>query len=196
MVIFLIRHGMTAGNALKRYIGRTDEPLSQEGSTLARERGCFPAVRRVWVSPLLRTRQTAAILFPNAEQRVVPGLREMDFGDFENRSADEMEDDSAYRTWVKGNCVGPCPNGEQISEFSARACAAFIESVRTVQNEKEAVFVVHGGTIMAILSRFSAIQRSYYDWFCDNCGGWRAELSWNKDIPVLNNCTFLKELKF
>lgn len=195
MDIFLIRHGMTAGNALKRYIGRTDEPLSQKGGTLVQERGCFPAIQRVWVSPLLRTQQTAAILFPNAEQRVAFDLREMDFGDFENRSADEMEDDPAYRAWVEGNCIGPCPNGEQIAGFAARVRAAFIEAVRAEQNAKEAVFVVHGGTIMAILSGFSGAQRSYYDWFCGNCCGWRAELSWDKDTPVLNNCTYLKELE-
>ena len=29
--IYLIRHGQTPGNKLKRYIGTTDEQLSQEG---------------------------------------------------------------------------------------------------------------------------------------------------------------------
>ena len=31
MDIFLIRHGMTPGNREHCYIGRTDEPLSEEG---------------------------------------------------------------------------------------------------------------------------------------------------------------------
>jgi len=38
---------------------------------------------------------SAAILFPNAQQRVCTGLREMTFGDFEGRSAQEMADDPA-----------------------------------------------------------------------------------------------------
>ena len=31
MTVYLIRHGMNAGNREKRYIGRTDEPLCSEG---------------------------------------------------------------------------------------------------------------------------------------------------------------------
>ena len=29
--ILMLRHGMTPGNELRQYIGRTDEPLSQKG---------------------------------------------------------------------------------------------------------------------------------------------------------------------
>ena len=39
---------------------------------------------------MTRARQTARILFPEAEQIVVPGLREMDFGTFEGRNYVEM----------------------------------------------------------------------------------------------------------
>ncbi|MFR7736011.1 MAG: histidine phosphatase family protein [Eggerthella lenta] len=38
---------------------------------------------RVITSGMARTDQTARILFPNAELMACPGLREMDFGDFE-----------------------------------------------------------------------------------------------------------------
>ncbi|MEA5039959.1 MAG: histidine phosphatase family protein [Clostridiaceae bacterium] len=194
MEIFLIRHGMTAGNKAKRYIGRTDEPLSSEGEALARESGCFPDVRRVFVTPLLRTQQTASILFPNAEQRIEPDLREMDFGKFENRSADEMSSDYAYRAWVDGSCLSPCPGGEGVAGFAERVRAAFTEAVREKQSPARAIFVLHGGTIMAIMDGFSAEKRGYYDWFSQNCRGWRAALSWDGGRPVLHDCESLKTL--
>ena len=102
MQIYLIRHGQTAGNALRRYIGSTDQPLTPEGAEGAKAAGARRSVQSVFVTPLVRTQQTACILFPDAEQTVVPALREMDFGDFEDRSFEDMKDDPAYRAWVDG----------------------------------------------------------------------------------------------
>ncbi|MFR0667752.1 MAG: histidine phosphatase family protein [Faecalimonas umbilicata] len=48
MRIDLVRHGMTRGNEERRYIGITDEPLSERGRNLAEQvcmrgrRLCFP----------------------------------------------------------------------------------------------------------------------------------------------------------
>ena len=63
--IFFIRHGATEGNLRRRYIGRTDEPLCEAGIAQVKalqKRGI--SVDRLFVSPMLRTRQTADILFP------------------------------------------------------------------------------------------------------------------------------------
>ena len=67
----MLRHGPTEWNALGRIQGHTDIPLSDEG--LAKMRGCCAcrfAAARVFVSPLLRARQTAEAL----------GLRDADPG--------------------------------------------------------------------------------------------------------------------
>ena len=39
------------------------------------------------------------------------------------------------------------------------------------------LFVVHGGTIMAVLDRFSEPHRDYYDWQIGNAEGFRAEVT-------------------
>ncbi len=174
----LIRHGQTAGNAGRRYIGRTDEPLSPDGIALARQAAADPSVPLVYVSPMQRARQTAAILFPRAVQIVIPDLREMDFGDFEGRSADEMEHDTAYRAWVDGMCLGRCPGGESRAEFEARTVAAFVDAMRGAADARSldtAVFVVHGGTIMSVLSALAEPKRDYYDWHTSNLCGYEAD---------------------
>lgn len=175
MQVTLIRHGQTSGNALRRYIGSTDEPLSAQGAALCAQCGADAERETVYVSPMLRTRQTASILFPAARQVAMDGLREMDFGDFEGRSADEMTDDPAYRAWVEGQCLAPCPNGEGQRDFTRRVCAAFSAALDDAQAQgaPDAVFVVHGGTIMSVLSAMSRPAGEYYSYACGNCGGWR-----------------------
>ena len=73
--LLFIRHGATEGNLHHRYIGRTDEPLCEAGvaqvETL-RKQG--RSVDKLFVSPLLRTRQTAELLFPQMPYTVVDRL--------------------------------------------------------------------------------------------------------------------------
>jgi alpha-ribazole phosphatase len=179
MEIFLIRHGQTAGNRDRRYIGRTDEPLCEEGAAAAVSAGVYPEIRRVYVSPMRRARQTAELLFPNAEQVVCDGLREMDFGDFEGRNHAELESDGIYRAWLNGNCQSPCPHGEGVLGFSARVCAAFetITQNAACAGEEYVVIIAHGGTIMSLMSCYAAPERVYYAWYTENCHGFSARLS-------------------
>lgn len=189
MQVILLRHGMTPGNALRRYIGSTDEPLSAAGMEAAREKGAAPDVHSVFVTPLLRTQQTAHLLFPNAAQTVVSDLREMDFGVFENRSAAEMEHNAAYRAWVGGGCIDRCPDGESVAGFTSRVCAAFAQTVQALPKDaQKAFFVVHGGTIMALLSGFARPAVSYYDVLVKNCCGYVCTLGPGEDALPLTLC--------
>lgn len=162
--IELIRHGETAYQAEGRYQGRRDVPLSERGRRALRQ--AARTVDTVYVTPLRRTAETAAILFPQAEQLAVDALREMDFGAFEGRNYQEMARDPAYRAWVDGFCLGPCPGGEGKEAFCARVCPAFAALVDGAlgRGEAELVVVAHGGTQMAVMERFAEPQRPYFDW--------------------------------
>ena len=178
MQIYLIRHGLTEANKHFRYAGRTDVPLCAEGIAAAEAVGGICEVKEVYVTPLIRTQQTARILFPEAEQRIIPELQEMDFGDFEDRNAQEMENDAAYRAWVDSDCLTPCPNGDSMDRFAERVCAGFTQCIEAHQEKgTPAVFVVHGGTIMSILQRFGRPALSFYDAHVRNCHGFSCVLS-------------------
>jgi len=178
MELIILRHGKTVGNTENRYVGRTDEPLSNKYIDEVKAQGSDPEVLEVYVSPLIRTRQTAQILFPNAKQTVVKDLREMDFGDFEGRTGDEMVNDEAYLKWVDGSCEGLCPNGEDLNGFRNRVCRAFEQLTRDEikDGNERLVIVAHGGTIMAVMSSFTEAKRPYFDWFVPNCHGWRSNV--------------------
>lgn len=190
--LFLFRHGSTQGNLDGRYAGSTDEDLCDIGiDEVNKSRNLLLAGNNVeaslfkkfqmkgcaiFVSPMKRALHTADILFPSAEKIVIDDFAEMRFGLFENRSAEEMSKDSfigpLYKAWVDGNCIGKCPgdNGESKEEFSNRVCSAFENLCISLKNEHNLkdgdnlVIVSHGGTIMALLERFSKEKKNYFEW--------------------------------
>ena len=174
MNILLLRHGKTALNLHGRYQGRTDVPLCPEGEAELWELGVCPEIETVYVSPMRRAVRTAEICFPNARQVPVPDFREMDFGVFEGKNYREMADDAAYRAWVDGMCRGKCPGGESMQEFIDRVCAAFdrVAAAALAGGETQLVIAAHGGTIMALLSRYGRPEKDYYDWSAPNGGGY------------------------
>lgn len=169
MTIYLIRHGLTAGNLEERYIGRTDQPLCAAGTAQAQALTLkHTAFDAVYASPYIRCRETAEILFPGAEVRVVDALRECDFGVFEGRTAQELAHDAAYAQWLGSGCAGRIPGGEDVRAFKARCCRAFAEIAATPA--ARVAIVTHGGCIMAILERYAIPRRGFHAYHIPNCG--------------------------
>lgn len=167
--LYLLRHGLTQDNEENRYPGGQDLPLSPRGRARLGPAPWEPD--RLYVSPLRRARETAAILFPRAAQMVVEDLREMDFGVFGGHTYEELIQNSDYVAWLDGTCQGPCPGGESKGEFCRRTCAAVERILDAVQGEETAVAIVaHGGTQMAVLERFARPRQDYYAWHAP-CGG-------------------------
>lgn len=183
MLIYLLRHGETDYNREKRYQGVSDIPLSETGRAELIKAGMEPSV--VYISPFVRTRETAKILFPRARQIEIPELREMNFGDFEGRNYIEMEHDAAYRAWVEGGCESRCPGGdEDKAAFCRRICDTFGKLVddALLYNQKELVIVAHGGTQMAAMEKYAVPHKSYYEWHAGNAAGFVLSTdSWAKD---------------
>ena len=178
--LLFVRHGATVGNQEHRYIGRTDEPLSPVGIEQAH---CLQKEKLkadfLFVSPMLRTRQTAAIAFPSMEMHLIRDFRETDFGTFEGKTAAELSNDKSYQEWLSTFCQGPIPNGENVSDFKCRCCKAFSLCVEEIPDTCCGAFVVHGGVIMSILERYVLPHQDFYDFHIPN-GGWIASL-WEKD---------------
>lgn len=198
MEIVLIRHFMTQGNAEHRYIGVTDESLLPGGNvriaafagvsgqdddlvTVADLRGkryFYPGVRAVAVSPLKRCIETAEIIYPGVRRYICEELRECDFGLFENRNYEELKDDPDYQRWLLSEGRIPFPKGEGRDEFCRRCVEGFCRMTERFMEEayESVAFVVHGGTIMAILDRLAVHQEGFYHWQVQNGEAYRAKL--------------------
>lgn len=130
--IALIRHAPTQGNLEGRYVGATDEGLSDQGRARAGEAAAVLAglaPRRLFTSGMRRCDETAAILFPELAPTRLPGLAEMHFGAFEGKTYAEMDGDARYQAWVDSGCTAACPGGEAQAEFVTRVCAAFEQAL-------------------------------------------------------------------
>ena len=167
MEILLIRHGETKGNREHRYIGKTDEPLTPEALTFFSEnRDRYPAVQFVVTSSLRRCRESAQALFPDIPVEMCSDLNECDFGAFENKNHEEMNGDPAYQAWIDSGGTLPFPDGESREAFQERGCNSFLAFAEKARKQGigSMAFVVHGGTVMSVLNRFSFPHKSYYEW--------------------------------
>jgi len=117
---------------------------------------------------MLRTRQTAELLFPQQSASFIDDFRESDFGIFEGKTADELSNSPEYQQWLDSFCLDPIPQGESVADFKARCCTAFEQIVQTLPNDCSAAFVVHGGVIMAILEQFVQPKRDFYQYHISN----------------------------
>lgn len=172
---YLIRHGMTYGNSLKRYIGVTDEPLLEQG--IVKLKGVsYPKVDAVFTSPRIRCLQTSKIIYPEEQQiQVVEGLAECNFGTFENKNYKELEDNPDYQAWIDSNGTMAFPEGESHEAFKARCVKAFLEISKRCEEfgYKYVAIIAHGGTIMSILETYGTPKKSFYEWWINHGDYWK-----------------------
>lgn len=180
--IHLIRHGATDANYDGRYIGcKTDLPLAPEGLNelrLLKDDIDYPEIERLYSSPMLRCRQTGAVLYPDFEPVTVEELKEYDFGSFENKTAAELESNPSFIPWTSGRLSAP-PGGEDNSEFIKRICVGFNKIVLDMIEGglTESAVIMHGGAIMMLLG-VSAVPRSKpVEWTADNGRGYSVRVT-------------------
>ena len=170
--ISVLRHGMTEANEKGVYIGSTDLPLSDKGAAelaAKTDEYDYPRVHRVYSSPLRRCTETAEILFPDTELCTVDDLRELNFGEFENKSIDELAKRSDYNDWLRGGKDARPPKGESLEEMTARTYKA-VHSVITDMMENgltHCAIITHGGIISNMLSCFGLPKYDAKTLSCD-----------------------------
>ena len=179
MTIIFIRHGKTAGNIERRFIGSTDEPLCDNG---IEELGsiAYPACDMVAASPMLRCMQTARIIYPDKTITAYEELRECDFGIFEGKCHAELDGDPVYMKWTADNGMTAPPGGENTDAFRSRCICGFLRAVRENEQCGTLAMVVHGGTIMSVMERFAVPRRAFYEYITENGHGFVTEFDGEK----------------
>lgn len=152
MTLILIRHAQTAFNVQRRFLGRTDLPLDEVGIGQVQRLGeRFKKERwdSLYSSPLLRARQTAAVL---GVPQLVDGLMEMDMGALEGLSREEMEAryPGLLEHWFEDPTTFRPPGGETLEEAQERAWKAL---VGLLPADGTVVVVTHQLVLAGILCR-------------------------------------------
>ncbi len=182
--IVLIRHGITEGNEMHMYYGSTDVSLSERGKHLLekqRDEGLYPIseTAQFYTTGMLRTEQTLRIVYGDREHGVIEDLRELDFGEFEMHTYEELNSVPEYQKWITAEDSGKAPpGGESIDSFTKRIRRGFDEL--TVRNElymlklrnhrKEAmtICICHGGVISGIMDYiWPGEYKNFFEWIPD-----------------------------
>ena len=153
--LLIVRHGESEWNAVGRWQGWADPPLTPAGEEQAAAaieplRGL--GLEAVAASDLLRARRTAEILAAGLELGAVhvdEGLRERNVGDFTGLTREEIDArwPGILAEWRAGR-VQQAPNGEG-AEFLERVLAALDRLADRFAGQKVLV-VAHGGLIRTV----------------------------------------------
>lgn len=172
--VYLIRNGLTEESSSGKYIGHTDVHLSEEGKEqLASMKNelVYPPVSAVFTSPLARCTETAAILYPDNPAISIDGLIEYDFGEFENKTADELKNSPVFPKWLAGEADPPF--GESNDAFAKRVCSSFEKILEGLMKTgtTDAAIITHGGVIMTLLTAYGIPELPMHEWRTPNgCG--------------------------
>ena len=164
--IYIIRHGETDYNRMRRMQGWLDIPLNEVGHTQAKEAAAKLKGHKVdalYSSDLTRAYQTAEHFAKVLELDIIKttALRETDMGIFAGWAWESEPDPIKEELWTefehaRDNRILEWSkhNGESIGQMIARIRSFFEELPKNHADQSVAV-VTHGGTINRILEHFA-----------------------------------------
>jgi broad specificity phosphatase PhoE len=167
--IVLVRHGETVWHAENRYAGSSDIELSDHGREQAQALSQWAAnagLERLYVSPLLRARETArpseAVL---CMQGIVDSrLREIAFGEGEGLTSREMSKrfPAEYAAFRRDPVKHHLPGGEDPMAAIARGRAALQEIASQAGPRARVLVVTHNTLIRLLLCDLLGIPPARY----------------------------------
>ena len=113
-------------------------------------------------------------------------------GQFEGKTYEQLKKNAAYIKWLKSGGITAFPGGEDQEEFRKRCVEGMKKQVRFLiaRHVKYAAFVVHGGTIMAVMHALYEEKKDFYNWQVENGSGYLVSVSekeWENGIELLKN---------
>ena len=165
--LLLARHGQSVANAVRRFQGIQDVPLSDLGRRQAAALGVAlrgGRLRHVYASPLERARLTAeaVVATVGVPLTLMDELRELSLGEWEGRTVDEIRamPGDPYARWVRDPVRHVPPGGEPLDDVQARAVRAVAAIVAAHPNGEDVLVVSHGGVISAYLAHCLGLSLS------------------------------------
>ena len=173
-MIYMVRHGQTAGNKAKVLQGRgSNDPLNEEGIRQAKAvREWFLeqqiSIDRVYSSPLIRALQTAEIISGGMTAVTDERLLEMDYGPYEGM--DLLNPSPEVKTFFSDFVHNPAPDGmEQLSEVIGRM-GDFMNEIKAQAGEENILISTHAIALKGALEFFTPESRGgYWNTYIGNC---------------------------
>ncbi len=157
MELYITRHGETMWNLEKRFQGWGNSELTERGRKMAKDLSKVldeNNIDMVFTSPLKRAMETTKIAVGsrNIPVVVLEDLKEMNLGEWEGISLDELKRDEperVYRYWNEPDLY-ISEKGESFNEFIKRIRRAY-EAIINTKGFEKALVVTHGMTVKALM---------------------------------------------
>lgn len=163
MRLILVRHGQTEWNRLRRIQGISDQGLNETGRKQAEalaESLKDRKVAAIYTSPLARALDTALAIGHHhaAEVVTLAGLREMDAGEVDGLTYDEMaaRHGDFLEKWMRDCSSVRPPGGRSLPELQNQVWEA-IEEIVERQRAREADRKPDPAEVVVVVSHFFAI---------------------------------------
>ena len=187
--IHLFRHGITRANLEGKYVGLTDYPLCQEGVDALKDVvkvKDYPTGEKTYTSTMPRCRETAHILYPGYKTFDVPQLMEMDFGVYEGKTLDELQNDETFIAWSRDSMHNAPPEGEDGLTFMRRVIKGLDDILNDMMANAvhSAALVIPGGMIMSMLALMGFPRHPMGEWECHAGAGYTIIMTpelWSRD---------------
>ena len=160
MKLLLVRHGETEWNKLGRFQGQKDIAMNGRGLAQAQETARAVSAEEnicLYASPLCRTMQVAGEIsrLAGAPVVTVPALKELDLGDLEGVTGQEMQTrwPEVYAAWRKDPSSVVMPNGESLGQLRDRAWQSVLDMEQAHSGSDTLVIVSHNFTIRTIIGK-------------------------------------------
>jgi probable phosphoglycerate mutase len=162
--VLLMRHGQSEWNAIGRWQGQADSPLTDVGRAQARAVArSLPPIDAIFASDLSRARESAEIVARElglGSVVVDPDLRERDAGEWSGLTRDEIHErypgylpDDRHRAFAPDGGKPKRPPGwESDGSLFARGSRA-LDAIAARVGTGRALAVTHGGLIYAVEGR-------------------------------------------
>lgn len=154
--IYLIRHGESEANERDVFLGHYDLPLTQNGRNQAAMTAAYlaeyaPVPDAIYTSDLKRAYETAQYTAERLHKTVITEkeLREIDAGDWDNRSFDDLSKHFAesYHTWITDIGHARCDGGESVEELRERVVSYIIQIAQ-----------IHDGGVLFLFTHATPIR--------------------------------------
>ena len=121
------------------------------------------------------------------EPRVRPDLRELDFGELEGRTYEEIAANkpALWRTWMETPTAVSFPGGESYAHLRARLAKA-LEEIRAEHSGSVVAVVAHGGVNRALLAPALGLRDDEIFAIPQNYGG-VSVVDWLADAAVAHS---------
>ena len=159
MRIYLVRHGETEWNRTRRFQGRSNLPLNQEGKKQVRALALAlknDPLTAIYTSPLIRAFETARLIkvfHPSTPIIEEKGLIEMNLGEFDGMKVQDWAEQypDIRKSWNKNPASVKMPGGESLKEVQARAKETLERITRIYSTDTTILISSHNFVNLTIL---------------------------------------------